>query len=100
MAMPNPQRGEVWMVDFGIAAKVRPAVVLSIEYKDDDRAIIGVVPHTTKLRGSQFELTVPVQHAEGSDLPPLLRTHTVLGLDAGADAPRVAIYSAALTGGA
>ena len=46
-----------------------------------------------------FELTVPVQRVEGGELPPLLRTHTVLGLDAGADAPRVAIRNAALVGG-
>ena len=46
-----------------------------------------------------FELTMPVQRAEANDLPPLLRAYTVLGLDAGADAPRVAIRSAALGGG-
>ena len=49
------------MVDFGIAAKIRPALVLSIAYKDEDRALIGVVPHTTTLRGSQFEVSVPVR---------------------------------------
>jgi hypothetical protein len=26
--MPNAKRGEVWQVDFGLAAKVRPALVL------------------------------------------------------------------------
>lgn len=49
------------MVDFGIAAKIRPALVLSIAFKDKDRALIGVVPHTTALRGSQFEVSVPVR---------------------------------------
>jgi mRNA interferase MazF len=28
--MPNPNRGEVWLVDLGYAAKVRPCLVLSI----------------------------------------------------------------------
>ena len=26
--MPSPQRGEVWLVDLGLAAKVRPAAKL------------------------------------------------------------------------
>ncbi len=54
-----PERGEVWLVDFGAAAKVRPALVISIPYGDADRALIGVIPHTTTTRGSQFEVPVP-----------------------------------------
>ncbi|PZR77038.1 MAG: type II toxin-antitoxin system PemK/MazF family toxin [Chthoniobacterales bacterium] len=53
-----PERGEVWLVDFGITQKVRPALIVSIPYADADRALIGVVPHTTALRGSQFEVGV------------------------------------------
>jgi len=56
-----PNRGEVWLVDFGIAQKVRPALVISIPYADADRALIGVIPHTTALRGSQFEVSLPVR---------------------------------------
>ncbi len=55
-----PERGEVWQVDFGITQKVRPALVISIPYGDSDRALIGVIPHTTATRGSQFEVAVPV----------------------------------------
>jgi mRNA interferase MazF len=55
-----PRRGEVWLVDFGITQKVRPALVLSIPYTDTDRALIGVVPYTTAVRGSRFEVPVPV----------------------------------------
>ncbi len=54
-----PKRGEVWQVDFGITQKVRPALVISIPYTDADRALIGVIPHTTATRGSQFEVAVP-----------------------------------------
>lgn len=54
----DPKRGEVWMVDFGLAAKVRPALVITIPYTDDDRALIGVVPHTRSLRGSDLEIKV------------------------------------------
>jgi mRNA interferase MazF len=54
-----PNRGEVWLVDFGITQKVRPALIISIPYADADRALIGVIPHTTATRGSQFEVPVP-----------------------------------------
>jgi mRNA interferase MazF len=53
-----PERGEVWQVDFGVTAKVRPALVISGPYADTDRALIGVIPHTTATRGSQFEVSV------------------------------------------
>ena len=58
--MPTPARGEVWMVDLGLAQKVRPAVILSIAYSDIDRALVTVVPHSTKPRGSDFEIPVSV----------------------------------------
>lgn len=64
-----PERGEVWQIDFGVTQKVRPAVVVSIPYGEEDRALIGVIPHTTALRGSQFEVVVPVRFlAEGAFL--------------------------------
>jgi len=64
-----PKRGEVWQVDFGVTQKVRPALVISIPYADADRALIGVIPHTTAIRGSQFEVSVPTQFlAEGAFL--------------------------------
>src|SRR5437763_13172512 len=53
-----PKRGEVWQVDFGITQKVRPALVISIPYAETDRALIGVIPHTTATRGSQFEVPI------------------------------------------
>ena len=56
-----PERGEVWQADFGITQKVRPALVISIPYADADRALIGVIPHFTSTRGSQFEVSVPTR---------------------------------------
>jgi len=53
-------RGEVWIVDLGLAAKVRPAVVLSIPPNDTERALVTLVPHTTSLRGSRFEVETKV----------------------------------------
>jgi mRNA interferase MazF len=55
-----PARGEVWLVDLGLAAKVRPALVLSVPAGDADRALVTLVGHTTSIRGSRFEITVPV----------------------------------------
>lgn len=48
------------MVDLGLAAKVRPCLVLSIAYQDEDRALITVLPHTTSIRGSRFEVKTEV----------------------------------------
>lgn len=56
--MATPRRGEVWLVDFGFAGKTRPALIVSTPYGDQDRALVTVVPHTTSLRGSPFEIAV------------------------------------------
>lgn len=53
-----PHRGEVWFVELSMAEKARPALVISSDYGDEDRALITIVPHTTALRGSDFEVTV------------------------------------------
>lgn len=52
------RRGEVWLVDLGMAAKVRPAVVISIPA--EDRALVTLVPHTTSPRQSRFEASASV----------------------------------------
>ncbi|MBI1902484.1 MAG: type II toxin-antitoxin system PemK/MazF family toxin [Planctomycetia bacterium] len=56
--MPGPSRGEVWIVDLGLAAKVRPCLVLSVSAELQDRALVTVVAHTTSARGSRFEVAV------------------------------------------
>ena len=58
--MPNARRGEVWQIDFGLAAKVRPAVVLGCDVADEDRVLVAVVYHTTALRGSRYEVPMNV----------------------------------------
>lgn len=58
--MNAPQRGEVWLVDLGMAAKVRPAVVISVAASDTDRALVTLVPHTTSPRNSRFEVGISV----------------------------------------
>ena len=51
--------GEIWRVDFGMAAKVRPALILSEFPRDDELALLVVIPHTTAVRGNRWELTFP-----------------------------------------
>lgn len=34
--MASPRHGEVWLVDLGMAAKVRPALVISVRAADID----------------------------------------------------------------
>ena len=53
-------RGEVWLVDLGMTAKVRPALVLSVPPTDADRALVTLVPHTTSVRQSRFETALTV----------------------------------------
>lgn len=56
--MAKPRRGEVWLVDLGLAAKVRPCLVLSITHQDTERALCTLVAHTTSSRGTRFEVEV------------------------------------------
>lgn len=56
--MPVPRRGEVWWVDLGLAAKVRPCLLLTDYPTGDDLMLVTVIPHTTALRGLPWELTI------------------------------------------
>ena len=47
------------MVGFGMAAKIRPALLLTGHPADDELDVVTVLLHTTSLRGNQWELDVP-----------------------------------------
>ena len=57
--MPAINSGEVWMVDFGLAAKVRPALLLTGNPAAAELDLVTVLLHTTALRGNQWELSIP-----------------------------------------
>ena len=57
--MPVINPGEVWMTDFGMAAKVRPALLLTGSPADDELDVVTVLLHTTALRGNRWELSIP-----------------------------------------
>jgi mRNA interferase MazF len=56
MAGRIAQRGEIWLMDLGMAAKVRPCLVLSVGYRGEERAVVTYVARTTSLRGGRFEV--------------------------------------------
>jgi mRNA interferase MazF len=56
--MPGVSKGEIWLVDFGMVAKVRPALLLTGEPADDELDLVTVLLHTTALRGNRWELNL------------------------------------------
>lgn len=58
MPLPLIQRGELWVVDLGYLGKIRPVLVISVPFLDTDRTLVIVVPHTTIIIGSRFEISV------------------------------------------
>ncbi len=57
--MTNFNRGDVVVVDLGMAAKVRPCVVVSVSNSDHQRNMSVVVPMTTEIRGGECEVRFP-----------------------------------------
>jgi mRNA interferase MazF len=57
--MTDFKRGDVVLVDLGMAAKVRPCVVVSISKPDSKRSMTVVAPMTTEARGGECEVPFP-----------------------------------------
>jgi mRNA interferase MazF len=55
----NPQPGEIWLADLGLAAKTRPVVIVSRQDPDPPRSLILYVPLTTQRRHSPYEVPLP-----------------------------------------
>lgn len=54
----DPVQGEIWIVDFGMAAKQRPVLVLAYPQPDDARALVVVAPLTSEIRGYRGEIDI------------------------------------------
>ena len=54
-----PKPGEVYLVDLGMAGKVRPVVIVTREDASAPRALSVTVPLTTQNRGTQYEVQMP-----------------------------------------
>ncbi|NBR72285.1 MAG: type II toxin-antitoxin system PemK/MazF family toxin [Verrucomicrobia bacterium] len=50
--------GQVYLVDLGLAAKIRPMVVVSRKDANAPRALAVCAPMTTASRGSRYEIPV------------------------------------------
>ena len=85
-------RGDVVVVDLGMAAKIRPCVVVSIGQPDHQRNMSVVVPMTTDIRGGECE----IRFAK----PPWLKEESVInvlgiaGVDNSRIERRIAAFSA------
>ena len=55
-------RGEIWMIDLGLAAKARPAVILSIQFTGNEKAVVSYVARSTQRRGGRFEVEHQAPH--------------------------------------
>jgi mRNA interferase MazF len=84
--MPRTNPGEVWIVDLGLAAKVRPCLILSDYPKDDELALVVVVPHTTAVRNNRWEVSIPkrflrdgVFHLQQLQSAPVVRLQRRIG---------------------
>jgi len=56
----NPRHGEVWLVDMGMVAKTRPAIVLIADQLNAPRSLVIHIPITRQNRGSELE--IPLGH--------------------------------------
>ena len=84
--MPRANPSEVWIVDLGLAAKVRPCVVLSDYPRDDELALVIIVPHTTAVRHNRWEVSIPkkflktgVFHLQQLQSVPIVRLQRRIG---------------------
>ena len=55
----SPHPGEVWLADLGLAAKIRPVVIVSRHDPEAPRALVIYVPLTTQNRRSKYEVELP-----------------------------------------
>jgi mRNA interferase MazF len=86
----NPQPGEVWLADLGLAGKTRPVIIVSRRDPDPPRALVLYVPLTTydatqaePLRGAAATSSISrppsVANTQGLDSIPTVRLERKIG---------------------
>lgn len=84
----NPQPGEIWPADLGLAAKTRPVVIVSRQDPDPPRSLVLYVPLTTQRRNSPYEVPLPrlpvldresVANVQGLGSLPIVRLERKIG---------------------
>lgn len=89
----TPRHGEVWIVDMGMAAKTRPAVVLIADNLDAPRSLIIHIPITRENRGSSLE--VPLGHLPFLDPASVANVQAIGSLPSARFEKRLGVVSAA-----
>ena len=84
--MQKARRGELWVIDLGLAQKTRPCRILSVSFLDHERAVVTYVPRTTSVRNTRFEvphqmrgLDPGVFDAQGIGSIPIVKLERCLG---------------------
>ena len=75
--MPAARPGDVWIVDLGMAAKVRPCLILTSQPKDDELDVFTVIAHTTSRRGNRLEIPLPKSFLDAEGVFDVQRIATV-----------------------
>jgi mRNA interferase MazF len=66
--MPAAKAVEIWIVDWGMAAKIRPCLIITRQPRGDELDVFTVVARTTALRGTHWEIAItkPFLDSEGA----------------------------------
>lgn len=75
--MPIAKPGEVWIVDLGMAAKVRPCRVLTGQPKNNELDVFTVIAHTTSRRGNRWEMRISKPFLDDQGVFDMQRVATV-----------------------
>jgi mRNA interferase MazF len=72
--------GEIWIVDLGMVAKVRPCLILTQPPRSDELDVVTVVAHTTSRRGNRWEIPFPKSFLDDKGAFDVQRIATVAGV--------------------
>ena len=75
--MPVAKPGEIWWVDLGMAAKVRPCLGLTRQPQSNELDVYTVVAHTTAPRGNRWEIQIPKPFLDAEGVFDVQRIATV-----------------------
>lgn len=75
--MPAAKPGEIWIVDLGMVAKVRPCLILTPPPRGNDLDTFTIVAHTTAGRGSRWEIPIPKPYLDAEGVFDVQRIATV-----------------------
>ena len=75
--MPAAKPGDIWIVDLGMAAKVRPCLILTLQPRGDELEVFTVLAHTTAVRGTRWEIPIPKYFLDSEGVFDVQRVATV-----------------------